>query len=126
MHTPKNIHFFLGANSPAGFFSLYDQLVDPYTDEALYILKGGPGGGKSSFLKKIAKGIADTGLDVEQIHCSADPDSLDAIYIPALKVAYVDGTAPHVGVTKHIIPKRPQQILRTLWNLWQYLEIDKN
>ncbi|MCL2569467.1 MAG: hypothetical protein FWE12_08615 [Oscillospiraceae bacterium] len=96
MHTQKDLHFFLGANSPAGFYSLYDELVDPYTDETLYILKGGPGCGKSSFLKTIAKGLADVGLTVEQIHCSADPDGLDAIYIPALGIAYVDGTAPHV------------------------------
>jgi len=96
MHTPKEIHFFLGANAPAGFFSLYDQLVDPHTDETLYILKGGPGCGKSSFMKTIAKGLSDAGLTVEQIHCSADPDALDAIYIPALGMAYVDGTAPHI------------------------------
>jgi len=96
MHTQKDLHFFLGANSPAGFYSLYDQLVDPYTDETLYILKGGPGCGKSSFLKTIAEGLAAVGLTVEHIHCSADPQALDAIYIPALGTAYVDGTAPHV------------------------------
>ncbi|MCL2367474.1 MAG: hypothetical protein FWC72_00615 [Oscillospiraceae bacterium] len=92
MHT----HFFLGANAPTGFYSLYDQLVDPHTDEALYILKGGPGSGKSSFLKTITKGLQDAGLAVEQIHCTAEPDSLDAIYIPALKTAYADGTSPHI------------------------------
>jgi len=92
----KITHFFLGANAPSGFYSLYDQLADPHTDDTLFIVKGGSGCGKSSFMKTIAKGLAETGLDVEQIHCSADPESLDAIYIPALKTAYVDGTAPHV------------------------------
>ncbi|MCL2843209.1 MAG: hypothetical protein FWE28_07050 [Oscillospiraceae bacterium] len=92
----KTTHFFLGANAPTGFYSLYDQLADPVTDERLYIVKGGSGCGKSSFMKAIAKGLTDAGLDVEHIHCSADPDSIDAIYIPAHKTAYVDGTAPHI------------------------------
>jgi len=96
MHTPKSTHFFLGANAPAGFYSLYDQLVDHHTDKTLYIIKGGAGCGKSSFMQKIAEGLTEAGLDVERIHCSADPDSLDAVYIPSLKIAYVDGTAPHV------------------------------
>ncbi|MCL2563071.1 MAG: hypothetical protein FWE08_03445 [Oscillospiraceae bacterium] len=96
MHTPQDIRFFLGSNAPTGFYSLYDRLVDPYTDEVLHIIKGGPGCGKSSFLKTVASGLKEAGLTVEQISCSADPDSLDAIYIPALGTAYVDGTAPHV------------------------------
>jgi len=96
MQTQQDIRFFLGANSPAGFYSLYDELVDPYTDERLYIIKGGAGCGKSSFMRTIAEGLIGAGLRVEYIHCSADPEALDAIYIPALKTAYADGTAPHV------------------------------
>ena len=96
MKTPNASKFFLGANTPSGFYSLYDTLVDHQTDKTLYIIKGSPGSGKSSFMRKIAEGMMDAGLDVEHIHCTADPDSLDAIYIPALKIAYADGTAPHV------------------------------
>ena len=98
MYTPKDTHFFLSANAPTGFYSLFDQLVDPYTDNALYILKGGPGSGKSTFLNIIAEGLSEAGLSVEYIHCSADPNSLDAIYIPALKIACADGTAPQVSL----------------------------
>ncbi|MEG2939628.1 MAG: hypothetical protein RR829_05315, partial [Oscillospiraceae bacterium] len=29
--------------------------------------------------------------------CSGDPASLDGVYIPALKTAYMDGTAPHIA-----------------------------
>ena len=103
MYTPKETRFFLGANSATGFYSLYDNLIDPHTEDTLYILKGGPGCGKSSFMRHIAQGAISAGLDVEYIHCTADPDSLDAIYIPARKIAYVDGTAPHGAVTKHTI-----------------------
>jgi len=96
MDTPINTRFFLGANAPSGFYSLYNEFVDLNLDKTLHIIKGGAGCGKSSFMKKIAEGLLEAGLDVEQIHCTADPDSLDAIYVPSLKVAYVDGTAPHV------------------------------
>jgi len=88
--------FFLGANSGRGFQSLYHQLKDPRQTDDLLILKGGPGVGKSSFMRKIGTAAQQQGLDVEYIHCSGDPDSLDAVLIPSLRFAAVDGTAPHV------------------------------
>jgi len=91
-----NIHYFLGANSTGGFYSLCDEITKGDDTKFLYILKGGPGCGKSSFMKTLAKGLEKYGYDVEYIHCSADPNSLDGIFIPALGVAYMDGTAPHV------------------------------
>ena len=94
-----NIRYFLGANSPTGFYSLYDQLIDPAVAEDIFILKGGAGCGKSSLMRRVGKAMEDKGLPVEYIQCSGDPDSLDAIVIPALKTAIVDGTAPHVSVT---------------------------
>ena len=90
-------YYFLGANTPTGFRSLYDQFIDPETDRALYIIKGGPGCGKSTFMKQIARCILNAGHSVECIRCSGDPDSLDGILIPELKIAYVDGTAPHAA-----------------------------
>ena len=94
--------YFLGANSPGGFYSLYDNLFHPETDNTLYILKGGPGCGKSSFMRAIARDLEENGYAVEYIFCSGDPDSLDGIFIPELKTGFVDGTAPHV-----IEPKYP-------------------
>lgn len=88
-------HFFLGANSPRGFASLYNQFIDPAAGTFLWIIKGGPGCGKSTFMKQIAAAAREHGYFVEEIHCSGDPDSLDGIRIPALHSAYVDGTAPH-------------------------------
>lgn len=111
-------HYFLGANTPQGFFSVYDDLFDPATDKALYILKGGPGCGKSSFMRKIAAAAMQRGLDVEFFPCSGDPDSLDAIYLPACRTAYVDGTAPHV-----IEPKFPAAAEQYI-NLGQFYNAD--
>jgi hypothetical protein len=101
METRKEVKFFLGANSKDGFYYLYDDFVSPEGGDFLWVIKGGPGSGKSSFMKKVATAAENNGLEVEYIHCSADPDSLDGIYIPEKKVAYVDGTAPHVQEPKY-------------------------
>ena len=95
MDSSKTTQFFLGANSPYGFYSLYDDFVSAVDGDFLWIIKGGPGNGKSSFMRKIADAARLKGLDVEEIPCSGDPGSLDGIYIPKLRTAYVDGTSPH-------------------------------
>lgn len=86
--------FFLGANSGAGFFSLYNGFAKAPGDFT-YLIKAGPGGGKSSFMRRIGNEAEKRGMDVEYILCSGDPDSLDGIYIPALRCAVTDATAPH-------------------------------
>ncbi len=101
MATDSQIRFYLGANSPAGFYSLYDQMLDPAEAEDIMILKGGPGCGKSSFMRRVAAAAEAGGVAVEYIQCSGDPESLDAVVFPALKTAIVDGTAPHVVEPKY-------------------------
>ena len=78
----KTIQSFLGANTPIGFRSLFTELYNPYRDSRMYIIKGGPGTGKSSFMKKVAKAAESLNLDTEQVYCSSDPKSLDAVIIP--------------------------------------------
>ena len=90
-----NVEFFLGANSGNGFYSLYDNFCRGDGD-FLHLIKGGPGGGKSGFMRRIGAAAEDKGYDVEYILCSGDPDSLDGVYIPDLKVGYADATAPHI------------------------------
>lgn len=87
--------FFLAANSSRGFYSLYDGFPER-RGVFLSIIKGGPGTGKSGFMRRISAAAKQSGLDTEEIICSGDPDSLDALYIPALGRAWMDGTAPHV------------------------------
>ena len=95
MSTEPQVRYFLGANSPGGFYSLYDQLIDPAEADAVFILKGGPGCGKSTLMRRVAALAQEAGEPVEYILCSGDPDSLDAILLPGKKAALVDGTAPH-------------------------------
>ena len=87
--------FFLGANSGNGFYSLYDDFCNDDGD-FLYLIKAGPGGGKSSFMRKIGAFAEGKGYDVEYVLCSGDPNSLDGVYIPRLKLGFADATAPHV------------------------------
>ena len=91
----KQTHFFLGANSAEGFYGLYDQLLDAKLYD-LIILKGTPGCGKSTFMRRVAAALEERGLETVYIHCSGDPDSLDGVIAPAIRTAIVDGTAPHV------------------------------
>ena len=102
-------HVFPGSNTPNGFYSFFNYILPQKEARQLYIIKGGPGSGKSSFMKRLGVYATEQGLDVEFFHCSSDPGSLDALVIPNLKVAFLDGTAPHVvdpitpGVTDQIL-----------------------
>lgn len=95
MEEKHSVKYFLGANSPQGFYSLYNSFTD-HAEERLYIIKSGPGSGKSTYMRIISEEAERAGYMVERILCSGDPDSLDAVKIPALGLAWVDGTSPHV------------------------------
>ena len=87
--------YFLGGNTARGFVSFYDGFCRG-PDDFLWVIKGGPGCGKSSFMKTVGHAAEEAGLDAEYVLCSGDPDSVDGVYIPAWRTGYVDGTAPHV------------------------------
>lgn len=82
--------FFLGANSKDGFVSLLPQFRQE-SPRRLYALKGGPGCGKSTCIRRLSEAL---GGAEEYFLCSSDPDSLDGAALPGL--ALLDGTAPHV------------------------------
>lgn len=92
--------YFLGANSKDGFSSLYGGFCRAVGDY-LTVIKGGPGTGKSGFMRAIGRAAEARGLDAEYVLCSGDPDSLDGVYIPALRRGWVDGTAPHAAEPAH-------------------------
>ena len=97
MSDKNSLHFFLASNSPQGFFSKMDIFSENLPkDWKCNIIKGSPGCGKSTYMRKLAKEIEGMGLSAEYIHCPSDPDSLDAVIFSDLKLCYVDGTAPHV------------------------------
>ena len=111
-------HFFLGANSGEGFQSLYPDLADLEKIRDLIVLKGGPGVGKSTFMKQVGRAAEEAGQQVEYIWCSGDPDSLDAVLLPECAAAVVDGTSPHV-----VEPRYPAAVDRYV-NLGQFYDVD--
>lgn len=87
--------YFLAANSCEGFVSQFSNCYDPKDGWKAYIIKGGPGTGKSTFMKYMLKKGTDKGLKAELFPCSSDPDSLDAVSFPEIKTVIMDGTSPH-------------------------------
>lgn len=98
-NSTKPYHFFLGANTPQGFVSRFDQLADANDGWREFVIKGGPGTGKSSLMKKVAEHAGGRCSHVELIHCSSDVDSLDGVILGDIKTSIADGTAPHDGRT---------------------------
>ena len=103
------VSFFFGANNKIKYSSLYGELYNPFEKGSHIILKGGPGTGKSTLMRRVAEKLEKEGLFVERGYCSADPTSLDVVFAPEINFSILDGTAPHVvdpimpGVSEHIV-----------------------
>ena len=95
--TPQS--FFIGANTKSGFQRTALSLCNESELTRLYIIKGGPGTGKSTIMKSCAKTANNSGADITYLFCSSDPDSLDGIIISkgTVKLAVTDGTHPHTA-----------------------------
>lgn len=96
-----SVGYFLGCSSPGGFHSFFGEMCPPHEGGYTYIIKGGPGTGKSSLMKKINSILRYAGVETELIYCSSDPSSLDGVYAPSLGCLIADGTAPHVLEPKY-------------------------
>lgn len=106
---------FPGGNTSKGFYSFYDQIIEQDATH-IFVIKGGPGVGKSTFMRKIGETFLDLGYDVEFHCCSSDNGSIDGVVLSKLKIALLDGTSPHV-----VDPKNPGAVddiihLGDYWN----------
>lgn len=98
--------YFLGSSSAKGFVPAADGIMgDP--SNTVYILKGTAGSGKSTLMKKVSEAFSDSPQEIYR--CSADPDSLDAVFIADKKAVVVDGTSPHCFDPKY--PKAVENIV---------------
>ena len=86
---------FAGGNTAEGFRSFYNHIIGQDAARVI-VIKGGPGVGKSTFMKYIADHITQLGQSADFFHCSSDPGSLDGVVFPEIGVALIDGTAPHI------------------------------
>ena len=112
------VEYFPGANTPKGFYSYYDYILKSREAKRIIVLKGGPGTGKSTFMKRIAKHLESLGYETELLHCSSDPNSLDGVCARDIGFLILDGTSPHI-----VDPKCPGAVdeIINLGDFW-----DKN
>lgn len=94
MNNGLETRYFLSALTGAGYYALHRQFLRP-PERYFCILKGGPGCGKSTFLKRVGDAGSAAGLAVVRLHCAGDPASLDGVYFPEKRSGFFDGTAPH-------------------------------
>ncbi len=90
--------YFIGSNTSSAFVFCGEGAFEGI--KRIYVIKGGPGTGKSTFLKRVAAAFENKGSSVEYYYCSSDPDSLDAITVKDAGIAITDGTSPHVYEAK--------------------------
>lgn len=97
------ISFFGACNSFDGFKSYFPQIFEPQKYKRIFILKGGPGTGKSSLMRSVGAYYSRLGLYTEAVYCSSDPSSLDGVIVKyrGLNIAILDGTSPHATEAKY-------------------------
>ncbi len=115
---PTSRHYFAAMNTASGFCGKFREIFGSL--EKLYIIKGGPGTGKSRLIRELGAEAERNGRDVEYFLCSSDPTSLDGVIFTARnskeRIGIIDGTSPHSyeprlpGATENIID------LGAFWN----------
>lgn len=95
------VRFFLGANTPNGFTGFHHELYDARDGWRVFLIKSGPGTGKSTLMRRVLEQLTAHGIETELILCSSDPDSIDGVIATKQRVAILDATAPHVLEPKY-------------------------
>ena len=122
----NNIQYsFAASNSYKGFVSYFDKIFSPDEFDKIFILKGGPGTGKSRFIRDIIERFCDKDVYIEGILCSSDPKSFDGAIIEngGKKISIIDGTAPHA--TDPVYPGAVEKIIN-LGEFWNELLLKNN
>lgn len=87
--------FFAASNSGRGFKNYYTDVFG--ISDRIFVIKGGPGTGKSRFMNDVAEYSTARGWVCERYYCSSDPNSLDGIKLfrDGKVISVIDGTPPH-------------------------------
>ena len=63
------IHYFPGGNTAEGFCSHFGDILPAPVRRRMFYLKGGPGVGKSTLMRRVGEAAEKAGLEVEYFHC---------------------------------------------------------
>ena len=110
--------FFVASNSANGFCSYYEECFGDAKISRVYVIKGGPGTGKSRFMRDVSDYAVTRGWERHMIYCSSDADSLDGVILKrgTVSIAMLDGTAPHVYEPKFPGVREELINLGAFWN----------
>ena len=89
---------FIASNSCEGFQNYLPTALAAAPVDRLFMIKGGPGTGKSHFMRVVARRARERGYAVTEYLCSSDPASLDGLRLTkegAPTLGFWDGTPPH-------------------------------
>ncbi len=89
----NNFDRFFGTMTPSSSVNYVDCITESFNRRIF--IKGRPGTGKSTFLRKIRENARALGFNTETYYCSFDPKSLDMVVIRSLGVCVFDSTSPH-------------------------------
>ncbi len=89
----QKTHRLLGTLTPAGARDTV-QSITQNLEKRLFI-KGYPGTGKSSLMKKLVDTAMERGFDAQMVWCGLDSNSVDMLILPELKLCIFDSTEPH-------------------------------
>lgn len=113
-------NYFSGSNSGAGFHNYFEGVVPEWAHLTRYfMIKGGPGVGKSTLMKRVAAQAEERGEEVERFYCSGDPESLDAVRLVKRGIVFADATSPHA-----MDPKFPGAV-EEIVNLGEQIDRDR-
>ena len=112
----QGYEFFAAANSGRGFVSFYNEIFKNDNICRRYLIKGGPGTGKSTFMRRVADKAQNLGMRVKRYRCSSDPTSLDGVIINDC-VAIIDSTSPHAEEAELVGARDVLIDLGVFWNI---------
>ncbi len=107
-------YVFTSSHTGKGFYTFIPRLLEGV--KRVYVLKGAPGSGKSTFIRCLGDSFAEQGYEVEFWMSAEDPMNPEGVYIIQMETAIVNGNLPIA-----IDPKYPG-ITGSIINLSEYLD----
>ncbi|PUB02963.1 hypothetical protein [Paenisporosarcina sp. OV554] len=86
-------HRLMGTLTPEGPKDYFDSLTKRF--KRRIFIKGYPGSGKSTLMKRFGEHAEGLGLDTQWGWCGLDCNSIDYVWLPELQTILFDSTSPH-------------------------------